>query len=80
MAEANGLAAIPSATNFVTVDCGRDGAHALAVLKALQARGVFIRKPMAPILDRCIRVTTSLDAALDVFAEQLPHALREAAC
>lgn len=79
IAEDNGLTTIPSATNFVTIDCGRDGAYALAVLRALEARGVFIRKPMAPILDRCIRITTALDTALDVFAEELPGALAEAA-
>ena len=38
IARANGLAPLPSATNFVTVDCGRDGTFARAVLKALLAR------------------------------------------
>ena len=79
IAAENQLAAIPSATNFVAVDCGRDGAYAMAVLKALEARGVFVRKPMAPGLDRCIRISTAPDPELDVLAEELPHALREAA-
>lgn len=75
----NGLAAIPSATNFVTIDCGRDGAYAGRVLKALAAHGVFIRKPAAPVLDRCIRISMAPDDELDVVAAALPLALRDAA-
>ncbi|MEO6012054.1 MAG: pyridoxal phosphate-dependent aminotransferase [Devosia sp.] len=79
IARDNGLVAIPSATNFVAIDCGHDGVFARAVLDALQTRGVFIRKPMAPGLDRCIRVTVGTPEALDVFAEELPRALAAAA-
>jgi len=79
IAAENGLAAIPSATNFVTIDCGRDGAFARRVLDGLLARDVFVRKPMAPVLDRCIRVSVGRDEELDIFAEELPAALREAA-
>lgn len=78
IAERNGLTPLPSATNFVTVDCGRDGAFALKVLDAMLARDVFIRKPMAPGLDRCIRVSVGLDRELDIFAEELPGALAAA--
>ena len=74
----NGLSPIASATNFVTIDCGGDGAFALAVLQQMLARDVFIRKPMAPGLDRCIRVSVGLDAELDLFAEELPKALAAA--
>ena len=74
----NGLAFVTSATNFVAIDCGRDGAFALSVLRKLEARGVFVRKPMAPGLDRCIRVSVGLDAEMDVFAEELPGALAAA--
>ena len=74
----NGLKPLPSATNFVTIDCGRDGAFALKVLQAMLARDVFIRKPMAPVLDRCIRVSVGLDHELDIFAEELPGALAAA--
>lgn len=74
----NGLSPITSATNFVTVDCGSDGAFALKVLQNLLARDVFIRKPMAPVLDRCIRISVGLDHELDVFAEELPRALAAA--
>ncbi|MGX9144872.1 pyridoxal phosphate-dependent aminotransferase [Mesorhizobium sp. 128a] len=78
IAEANGLKPLPSATNFVTIDCGRDGAFALKVLQNLLSRDVFIRKPMAPGLDRCIRVSVGLDHELDIFAEELPGALAAA--
>lgn len=75
IAAQNGLEAIPSATNFVTIDCGRDGTYALAVLNALIDRDIFVRKPMAPILDRCIRVSVGLDEELDYLEQQLPEAL-----
>ncbi len=74
----NGLRALPSATNFAVIDCGGDGAFARRVLDAVLARDVFIRMPGAPPLDRCIRVTTGPDAALDAFAEILPEALAAA--
>lgn len=75
IARANGLVPLPSATNFVTIDCGGDGAFALKVLQALVARDVFVRKPMAPVLDRCIRVSVGLTHELDILAEELPGAL-----
>ncbi|RUZ61129.1 aminotransferase class I/II-fold pyridoxal phosphate-dependent enzyme, partial [Mesorhizobium sp. M7A.F.Ca.CA.002.06.1.1] len=78
IAEANGLKPLASATNFVTIDCCGDGAFALKVLQALLSRDVFIRKPMVPRLDRCIRVSVGLDHELDIFAEELPGALAAA--
>ncbi|KQZ13000.1 histidinol-phosphate aminotransferase [Mesorhizobium sp. Root554] len=78
IAMANGLKPLPSATNFVAMDCGADGAFALKVLQGLLARDVFIRKPMAPGLDRCIRISVGLDHELDTFAEELPGALAAA--
>ena len=78
IAEENGLKPLPSATNFVTIDCGRDGAFAMKILQGLLSRDVFIRKPMAPGLDRCIRVSVGLDHELDIFAEELPGALAAA--
>lgn len=74
----NGLAAIPSATSFVAIDCGRDGAFAQRVLDGLLARDVFARKPVAPGIDRVIRVSCGVDADIDVFAEALPEALKAA--
>jgi histidinol-phosphate aminotransferase len=78
IAAENGLAALPSATNFVTIDCGRDGAFARAVLSEIVARDVFIRMPGAAPLDRCIRVTVGTEADLALFAEVLPQALAAA--
>lgn len=74
----NGLVALPSATNFVTIDCGADGDFARRVLAATVARGVFIRMPFVAPHDRCIRVSCGPDAALDRFADVLPQALAEA--
>lgn len=74
----NGLRPLASATNFLTLDCGRDGDFARAVLKALVARGVFIRMPFVAPHDRCIRISLGDAAALSVFAEALPLALAEA--
>jgi len=78
VAGAAGLKPLPSATNFVTIDCGGDGAFAARVLHALIERDVFVRKPMAPVLDRCVRVSTGPDEELDVFASALPEALAAA--
>ena len=73
-----GLSALPSATNFVAIDCGGDGAFALAVLQGLIERDVFVRKPAAPVLDRCIRVSVGPDAEMELFAQTLPAALAAA--
>lgn len=78
IAAASGLSAIESATNFVAIDCGGDGAHALKVLKALEARQVFVRKPMAPGLDQHIRISVGRPEELDLVAERLPLALADA--
>jgi histidinol-phosphate aminotransferase len=79
-ARANRLAPLPSATNFVTIDCGRDGAFARAVLDGLLRRGVFVRMPGVAPLDRCIRVSAGPDAALAAFEAALPEALEDARC
>jgi len=75
IARAHGLAPLPSATNFVTIDCGRDGTFARRVLAELIARDIFIRMPGVAPLDRCIRISAGTDADLDAFAEALPAAL-----
>ncbi len=76
IARENDLQALPSATNFVTIDCGRDGAFAEQVMQEILARDVFVRKPAVPGLDRCIRVSVGPDAELDIFAEVLRDALK----
>ena len=71
MALANGLVPIASAANFVTVDLGRDGAFAKAVLDELGRRGIFLRMPGVAPLDRCIRFGVGLPAELDVLEREL---------
>lgn len=78
IAVANGLRPLPSATNFVTMDCGRDGDFARAVLRELVARGIFVRMPFVAPHDRCIRVSCGDAAALGAFATALPLALAAA--
>lgn len=75
IAHANGAEPLPSATNFVTMDLGRDGDFARAALRELTQRGVFVRMPGVAPLDRCLRVSVGDTASLDVFEEALPLAL-----
>ena len=65
-----GLAALDSATNFVTVDVGGQR-RAQTLLAELADEGVFIRMPGAPPLDRCVRVTVGTPAERTLFAEVL---------
>lgn len=75
---ASGLQALPSATNFVAVDCGADGVFAKAVLQGLVAQGVFVRMPFVAPQDRCIRISAGRPEDLAILAEALPKALAEA--
>jgi histidinol-phosphate aminotransferase len=79
IAQQSGLASVESATNFVAVDCGRDGPYAVRVLQALERRGVFVRKPAAPGLEQHIRISVGPEPAMDAVAETLPLALEDAA-
>ena len=76
IARANGLNPLPSATNFVTVDCGRDGVYSRAIVDGLMEEGVFIRMPGVAPLNRCIRVSVGPDKDLDLFEEALPVVLK----
>ena len=76
--QANNLGPLPSATNFVTLDCGRDGAYARRVLAELVNRDVFVRMPGVAPQDRCIRISAGAKADLDVFESALPEALKAA--
>ena len=78
IAAENGLSALPSATNFVAIDCGGEGSLARAVLQGLAKRGVFVRMPFVAPHDRCIRVSCGTPSDLEVFAAALPEALAEA--
>lgn len=78
IARANDLNPLESATNFVTIDLGRDGDHARRVLAECLSRGLFIRMPGVAPLDRCLRISIGTPSALDVVEEVLPQALAAA--
>ena len=78
IARDNGLIPLPSATNFVTMDCGRDAAFARAVLDALIDQDIFVRMPFAIPGNRAIRVSCGTERDLDAFAAALPLALDRA--
>lgn len=74
----HGLTPLPSAANFVAIDCGRDGAFAKRVLDGLVARGIFVRMPFVAPQNRCIRVSCGTPENLARFAAALPGALADA--
>lgn len=78
IARENGLTALPSATNFVTIDCGADGDFARKVLAELLERDIFVRMPFVAPQDRCIRISCAPDEVLALFAAALPEALTAA--
>jgi histidinol-phosphate aminotransferase len=75
IARQNGLTPLPSATNFVTIDCGKDGGFAKAVLARLIDQGIFVRMPFVAPQDRCIRVSCGTRTQLEAFRNALPKAL-----
>ena len=76
IAAAHGLASIPSVTNFVAIDCGRDSAYAKRILSGLLEKGIFIRMPGVEPQARCIRVSVGLDHEIDFFAEAFDEVLK----
>ncbi|MBB4954427.1 histidinol-phosphate aminotransferase [Agrobacterium vitis] len=76
IARDNGLQPLPSATNFVAIDCGRDAVYARAIVDGLIRHGVFIRMPGIAPLNRCIRVSAGVAADLDLFEQALPVVLK----
>jgi histidinol-phosphate aminotransferase len=78
IARTNGLTTLPSATNFVAIDCGGDGAFAKRVLDALIARDIFVRMPFVAPQNRCIRVSAGRAQDLDAFEAAFPAALETA--
>ena len=78
IARKNGLEPLPSATNFVAIDCGGDGVFAKAVLDSLIDHGVFVRMPFSAPQNRCIRVSCGQTSDLEAFASELPKALAAA--
>ena len=62
-----GLGTIASSTNFVCIDLS-NAARATAVMNELLVRGVWIRKPGLPPLDRYVRVSAGTPDMRDAFA------------
>lgn len=79
IAQLNHLEPLPSATNFVAIDTGRDGHFSSNLVRALAERGVFVRMPTMPPQDRCIRVSAGPAKTLAALKEALPEALAEIA-
>ena len=78
IAKNNNLKSIQSSTNFVAIDCGKDGSFAKKVLHELISLGIFVRMPFVTPQDRCIRISVGKDADLDKFEKALPEALERA--
>ena len=78
IAKNNNLKSIPSSTNFVAIDCGKNGSFAKKVLQELKSLGIFVRMPFVTPQDRCITVSVGKDADLDKFENALPKALERA--
>lgn len=78
IAQTNGLEVLPSATNFVTIDCGQDGDFARKVLAELVVNDIFVRMPFVAPQDRCIRISCGPAADMAAFANALPIALAAA--
>ena len=74
LGRALGLPTLPSATNFVCFDLG-SRQRAEAVMAALIERGVFVRKPPAPPLDRCIRLSVGTAEERGIVAAELRQVL-----
>jgi histidinol-phosphate aminotransferase len=77
IARDNGLTPLPSATNFMAIDCGGDGARSRSIVDGLLTHGIFVRTPGVAPLNRCIRVSCGTENDLGLLADALPIVLRE---
>ena len=77
IATENNLSTVESFTNFVAVDCGREGQYATMILQNLIKRDVFVRMPSVAPLNRCIRITVGEVTDMTYLADQLPKVLKE---
>ena len=78
IARDSGLEPLPTATNFVAIDCGRDGAFAKSLVSEMVSQGVFVRMPFVAPQNRCIRISCGTPAQLDLLEAELPNALAAA--
>lgn len=70
-----GLATLPSLTNFVAFDLG-SAERSIRMVELLGARGVFVRRPGQPPLDRYVRVTVGTAAERGALAPRFADALK----
>src|SRR5262249_17512237 len=77
LAQVLGLPALPSATNFVSIELA-SGELATWVRNELLARGVFVRSPALAPLDRLIRVSVGTCAERRLFGDILTEVLGNA--
>ena len=68
LASDTGISTLPSQTNFVAFDFGT-AERAECVMNTLITRGIFLRKPVVPDLDRLVRVTVGTPEDRAVFSE-----------
>ncbi len=71
-----GLEVIPSATNFVAVDCGRGRDFAFKVLDELIKQDIFVRMPSVEPLNRCIRISVGKQKELTLLRNILPEVVK----
>ena len=76
IAAANHCKAIASRTNFIAIDCMKDGAFAKRVLAVLINKGMFARMPAVAPQNRCIRISAGTEQHLDLFEKIFPEALQ----
>jgi len=72
------LKPIPSATNFVAIDCGEDVALARNLLTSLANEGIFVRMPLVAPQNRCIRISAGTPTDIATLAAAFPRALEAA--
>jgi histidinol-phosphate aminotransferase len=75
IANSHDLRPLPSATNFMCIDMGSDGAYARSIVDGLLQHGVFVRMPGVAPLNRCIRVSCGTTDDLALFGEALEKVL-----
>ena len=74
----NGLIPLPTAANFVTIDCGSDGEFAKRVVAELIARDIFVRMPFVEPQNRCIRISSGTPQDLKLLSQLLPEVVEAA--
>jgi histidinol-phosphate aminotransferase len=74
LARNHNLAFIPSLTNFVAIDLA-SAENSVRMVELLEERGVFVRRPGVPPLDRFVRVSVGTPEERATFAEVFAEAL-----